>query len=936
MDETLTGAWRGLRAPQVFRAATRDDVARQGLRRILETVAHVLPVGRLSLALARDEGASPLHEIVHVEGTVAVSAPVRRCLPLDTSRGLRLGELQFECAAGAEWSAHEETLAIRGTQLVLDHLDLLAARLRADEETERLIFVEALAASLGETRSLEEAMDLVLSYVCDYAGWPYAEAWIPDDGGETLRRVRSCVRSNDLVAFDAASADLTFQSGTGIPGKAWAIREAFFEPDFRPCATYPRAHQANACGLTTGLAIPVRGTSDVLAVVCFYHRNVSQVSPELLRFVSVVIGQLSGPVARARADATLQATERGHRALFDSLADFVVTTDGRGRIAYCNDAFLRATEYRRIDVIGREFFPMFSSTPTADRWRVLRESTSGFMGPLELVLTSATGAVRRVRWQGVVLTNDDGSRTGMASFGTDVTETHRLRSANDMLAETIDRTMEAFIVVDANECVEWVNSRFATLVGVSRERIVGQDLGDLARRYPDRASFAELHARCREGVGVEVDEVRALPTGERAWIRTSFMPVRDDAGASLHFLCIQRDVTGEKARQTELQRLSSAVHASTEGVAVTDADGRFVVINAAFSFLHGFAHPSELVGGDWRSRLAPSVAPAYAMEMQRALVRRGEWAGDVAIVRRDGTEITARYALSVLQDGGVVIAAHDMTERISTEQALVRARDVAEAASLAQANFVTQVSHELRTPLNAVIGVSNIVLRRAAARLDDKDRDYLGRVHDSGKLLLTIIDQILTHAKAESGRMAIDRTTVDVGALVHDVARQAEGLRRPSGVALRLEVESPLPAALLDPWRLKQIVTNLVSNALKFTELGEVVIGLRRERDGGLRLSVADTGIGIPEERLGEIWQPFVQEESGTTRRFGGTGLGLPIVRSLSLLMGLQLDVSSARGVGSVFAVRIPPELIAADAELAERHEFAPWVLEGHHKIKIV
>ena len=103
-----------------------------------------------------------------------------------------------------------------------------------------------------------------------------------------------------------------------------------------------------------------------------------------------------------------------------------------------------------------------------------------------------------------------------------------------------------------------------------------------------------------------------------------------------------------------------------------------------------------------------------------------------------------------------------------------------------------------------------------------------------------------------------------------------------------------------------------------------------------MRLSVSDTGIGIPEARLDEIWQPFVQEESGTTRRFGGTGLGLPIVRSLSLLMGLQLDVSSARGVGSVFAMRIPPELMEADAELAQRHELAPPGRDGCHKIKIV
>jgi two-component system sensor histidine kinase BarA len=158
---------------------------------------------------------------------------------------------------------------------------------------------------------------------------------------------------------------------------------------------------------------------------------------------------------------------------------------------------------------------------------------------------------------------------------------------------------------------------------------------------------------------------------------------------------------------------------------------------------------------------------------------------------------------------------------------------------------------------------------------------------------------------------------VDVGALVQEVGRLGEGLRRGAGVTLRVTVEPALPAAHVDALRLRQVVTNLVSNALKFTEEGEVVLSLRRAADGGLLLAVSDTGIGIPEERLEAIWKPFEQAEAGTTRRFGGTGLGLPIVRSLAALMGLSVDVLSRVGVGSTFTVRIPPAWIVAEAEQA-------------------
>jgi PAS domain S-box-containing protein len=591
----------------------------------------------------------------------------------------------------------------------------------------------------------------------------------------------------------------------------------------------------------------------------------------------------------------------------------VVSTDMDGRIAYCNEAFFSVMQRARGPVVGGDVFTLFSDDPVRDRAQVRRALEGGRLLPVELDVRGADGMRRRVRWQGVILTSDAGVRQGIAAIGTDVTEAYRTRRTNDILAESIDGTREAIVLIDADGRVGWLNRRFATLLDLPRESVVGASLPSLAAAHPGLNALDALVDYCKAGVRVRADHEHRLPGGERVLLRTAFDPVRDDEGTVLHYLATMRDVTIERARQRELLRLSSAVHVSTEGIAVTDGLGNFVVVNESFAQLHGYALTSDLHGTPWQGRIAPSVPATYTLEILRALARHGTWTGDLAVRRRDGSELVARYALSILDDEGVVIAAHDQTARIAAERDLVRARDAAEAATRAQANFVSVVSHELRTPLNAIIGFSNIVVKRSGARLDDKDRDYLARVREGGMTLLALIDEILTHAKVEAGSLSIERSRVDVGTLVHDVARLGEGLKRGADVTLRVDVEPGLPTALVDALRLTQVVTNLVSNALKFTQAGAVVLSLTGGADGGLQLAVSDSGIGIPPERLEAIWKPFEQAEVGTTRRYGGTGLGLPIVRSLATLMGLSVEVSSRVGTGSVFTVRIPPQWVLAD-----------------------
>jgi len=256
----------------------------------------------------------------------------------------------------------------------------------------------------------------------------------------------------------------------------------------------------------------------------------------------------------------------------------------------------------------------------------------------------------------------------------------------------------------------------------------------------------------------------------------------------------------------------------------------------------------------------------------------------------------------------------DVTAQKRVEMALRTAMETAEAANRAKSEFLSSMSHELRTPLNSVIGFANVLLHNRGGRLADQELTYLGRIQANGKHLLGLINDILDLSKIEAGKLEIELRPVSLGELVAETVAELAGTVRGKDVALHAVVPEGLAAILTDPLKLKQVLINLVGNAAKFTEQGSITVSVIPSRDGSspLRLEVRDTGVGIPPDRLTAIFQAFEQADSGTARRFGGTGLGLTISRSLCMLMGHRLEVASEPGVGSTFSV-----LLAAEQEYA-------------------
>jgi signal transduction histidine kinase len=251
---------------------------------------------------------------------------------------------------------------------------------------------------------------------------------------------------------------------------------------------------------------------------------------------------------------------------------------------------------------------------------------------------------------------------------------------------------------------------------------------------------------------------------------------------------------------------------------------------------------------------------------------------------------------------------HDIAERKAAEDALRAAKEAAESANRTKSEFMTRMNHELRTPLTAIIGFSRVLLQGKEGSLPPGVQRYVERIRVNGMHLLSLINQILDVAKVEAGRMELEMDDVSVSGLVRDTLAMLETTAEAKGLVIRGEVPMRVAPIVTDEGKLRQILINLVGNAIKFTSEGEVCIRVATDpvTHRPVSITVADTGIGIPSERQRKIFDPFEQGDSSTRRQFGGTGLGLSIVKTFAGLIGARVAVESEVGRGTTFTLTLP------------------------------
>jgi signal transduction histidine kinase/ActR/RegA family two-component response regulator len=303
--------------------------------------------------------------------------------------------------------------------------------------------------------------------------------------------------------------------------------------------------------------------------------------------------------------------------------------------------------------------------------------------------------------------------------------------------------------------------------------------------------------------------------------------------------------------------------------------------------------------------------------------------------RHDGSTFLCRLMACPVDpsqpaSGGTIWIAEDVTERRAVEQALARARDEAEAANRAKSAFLANTSHEIRTPLNALVGLAR--LARQPDLEESRRTKYLAQIDDSAQALSGVISDILDLSKIEAGKLRLEHTDFDLRNLLESIEHGYAALAEARSLALSMVIEDDVPRRVRgDPVRVRQILSNFLSNALKFTEVGSVRVVAMVAPGGSIRFDVEDTGTGIDPQTQARLFQPFTQGDDSTTRRYGGTGLGLSICREVARLMGGEVGVASRLGEGSRFWARLPLKAVDDEAPMSVFGELSDdtQVLQG-------
>ncbi|WP_298621962.1 ATP-binding protein [uncultured Zoogloea sp.] len=482
----------------------------------------------------------------------------------------------------------------------------------------------------------------------------------------------------------------------------------------------------------------------------------------------------------------------------------------------------------------------------------------------------------------------------------------------------------------------YVSPRFCSQLGVTVEAAMADARQVFSQVHPDdRPALKNARAGSFDSERDFTWEGRVRVRGEVRWVGVIARPTRLDDGAVL-WEGVQADVTDRKlaelARSESEERNRLLLQYSPVGILQYGTDLKVVYCNLQFANIMAVPH-EYMLSLDCKTlkdqRIVPAMRAALAGEL-------GEYEGGYR-TSYAGKELLVSVSCAPLRDadgditGGIIIL-QDVTERIRKDEELARYRDSleelvaartadletarAEAERLARvkSEFLANMSHEIRTPLNGVLGLARMGYRESVGR--DAARNTFGRILSSGQLLLGIINDILDFSKIEAGKLRIEAIEVDLVKVIGDTLALMEERAEDKGLSIRLQRAPSLPAACIsDPLRIGQILVNLLSNAIKFTEHGSVTLYAGAEGDE-LVLRISDTGIGMRQADIDKVFAPFEQADNSTTRKFGGTGLGLTITHRIVGLMGGSLRASSVEGEGSTFEVRLPyVPLVAAHAE---------------------
>ena len=498
---------------------------------------------------------------------------------------------------------------------------------------------------------------------------------------------------------------------------------------------------------------------------------------------------------------------------------------------------------------------------------------------------------------------------------------------------TLDSVREGVVVTDArgDQPILYCNPAFEKMSGYPHEEIIGRNCRFLNEKHRDQPGLVKVREAIQARNGIEMVLLNSRKNGEDFWNNLSISPIRSASGRIEHFVGIQMDVTEKVNQASEMERQVESqtrqLRAAKERVELaTDVAGLGIwewdLESDELQWddrMHEIYETKDKKGQQllydlWRSSVHPDDVGAAEEALNLMVQNKSRWRYEFRLLMPDGRikYIKANASVCLDEEGEplkVIGGNLDVTELREQQEQLKKSVDVAETANRAKSEFLANMSHEIRTPMNGVIGMAELLSTTA---LNAQQTEYLGMVRSSARSLLSLLNDILDLSKIESGKLSLDPTVFDLGEHVGDIMKSFALAAHGKHLELHHYISADVPAWVeADATRLGQILFNLIGNAVKFTEQGEVNVRVTvKSKDSDkkyiLEISVEDTGIGIDADQQSAVFSPFLQADGSITRKYGGTGLGLTIVSHLTDLMQGELSLQSEPGVGSTFRLQIP------------------------------
>ena len=667
---------------------------------------------------------------------------------------------------------------------------------------------------------------------------------------------------------------------------------------------------------------------------CRWMEAVSRVEKSMSGRILGVTGTLADVTERHEMTRQLQDQLHFLNELIDAVPVPLYLKDTSGRFVQFNRAFTEFHGIGREDLLGKTVFDLFPGDEArihaaVDRQLVECPGQQNY----ERKVTTFRGVEKDVVLSKATLTRADGSVAGLVGVVGDLTESKaqqaRIVAAEERLrhiANTVPGAVFQWEVGHGEIRYTFISDRVQEIRGLDRDALFAD--ATLANRQvveEDRRRVWQAVMRAGEHQEPWSDDFRiTLPDGSTRWIRAQINPEpKRSPGGKTVFTGIWQDVTPLKEADARLKEVTDAIPVAVyQYIRPVSGTPYFPFFSRQLERMCGLSADEAMADVESIRALMNEEDQRRLLETLDASERDGEpWVLDYRLRHKQTGAVVWVHGEARpkrLPDGSVLWNGYiaDITEAKRASEELQRAKEGAEAASNAKSEFLANMSHEIRTPMNGIIGMTDLVLD---SDIDDDQREYLQIVKTSAESLMTVLNDILDFSKIEAGKLRLEAISFNLWRTVGDALRTFSLKAYEKRLELVCDIDRDVPVFVSgDPGRLRQILINLVGNAIKFTDRGEIVVRVARESSaGGVSFSVSDSGIGIAEHKLDAIFESFAQEDSSITRRYGGTGLGLSVSRRLVEAQGGKIWVESVHGRGSTFHFTVRFGLVSEPADIS-------------------